>query len=768
MRRFKLLFLIILPIVFILLAVFWWTRSNAAWQENYRGGVSEGIVNLLQTNPYDQAAVVVIIIDGLRWEEGVGAEDQYFPHIWNDLRPMGTLLTNYNIVSPTATTSSHTAMLTGRRSTVPNDGHIRPVFPTFIEYYRDARMNYVEEAISEITSIPSGIFKPDSNSIAEVNNLVNGAMDFPPENTALYLGKDLIYSLDQSSCGRYPEDDVFLTDRMRDIEVTDYFRAKIPDVRPNMVFINLGDVDEAGHEVQWHYYVDSIRWADRHVWTMWEALQAESRYRDRTYFIITTDHGRHIPDRGGFPHHGCFCEGCRHSFMLLIGPGIRRGIVSDQPHNETELAPTIGHALGFSTPGCSGEPMLEIFDAGANFPERRTTPTMSLIAEDRENVDERDTTGIILDTVISETPETQWGNNIETAVLLLALGQRIKNHPEDIAHISQSVPRLAFDEFAVDGYGDLIIAYPMLEMARALESSGQNGDSFITNAWRMLNDARLGGFVDFSNTGLLDDASNEEIALLAPLAAAYGGQNEANFATRFACQILLDRLALYEGREKVFSPNLEDFIDDYFYREDDNEIFTEREISMGEIQLLLWSIERTLAESNPGHAPNPYNLLRRQYRLLAAFCNVWQDANGMVGGTGDFSEEIDFVAQGLSLAALADFQPWRKWELDELGYSADIYRTPIFDWPNGHLFYIVGQANALAGAWAADERLKLFVNDDGSIRRDLLDTNPPIRTSDPDYPLIAASLAYGFSRFENADFDMFDLESYPTVHQQED
>jgi hypothetical protein len=764
MRRFKWLSILIV-LVLIAVGALLWIRGNASWQQDYRNDVSQGMVQLLQTNPYDQAAVVIIVIDGLRWEEGVGAEDEYLPHIWNDLRPMGTLLTNYHIASPTATTSSHTAMMTGRISTVPNDGHIRPVFPTFMEYYRDARTDYVQEAIQNITSPPAGIFRPDADSVNEVNNLIAEATEFAPEKTSLYLGKDLIYELDQSSNGRYPAEDIFLKDQMRDIEVTDYFRAKIPDVKPNMVVVNLGDVDEAGHEVQWHYYVDAIRWADRHVWDMWQALQAQSRYRGKTYFIITTDHGRHIPDRGGFAHHGCFCDGCQHSFMLLIGPGIKQDFVSDEPHHEYDLAPTIGAAIGFSTPGCTGEPMAEVFENPDSLPEQRTTPTMELVAEDKENVDDRDTVGILLDKVLSDTPETAWGNNINTAMLFLALASRINNHPETAAELAEKAPQYEIDDFTVTGFDSLITAYPMLELGRALQNM-QAENNFNTIPWTLLANARQNRLIDFSDTKTADDATLDQIALLAPLVAAYGKENDGYYATNYAYKILLDRLALYEGHDKVYTPGLDYFIGDYMYREDDNVIFTEKEMTPGETQLLIWSIERTLAESNPAHVPSQYPLLRRQYRLLVAFCHIWQDSDAMIGGTGDMGEEVDFTAQGLSLAAIADFQPWRKSELDELGYSPIIYRTPIFDWPIRHLFYIVGQANALAGAWAANDRLKLFVEDDGTIRRDLLDSHPAILTSDPDYPIIATSLAYGFSRFESADYNMFDLESYPLVYQQ--
>jgi len=772
MRRVKfIVWLIIVVIIAGVLAVTSYVRSNGQWQEGYRERVSQGIVELLQENPYDQTAVFVIVIDGLRWEEGVGSEGEFFPHIWNNLRPQGTLLTNYYIASPTVTTSSHTAMMSGRVSTVPNDGHIRPVFPTFIEYFRDARTDYLTSAIEKLTRIPSGIFRPDANSLTEVNSLVSDAMDFEPDKTALYLGKDLIYSLDQSSCGRYPLDDVLLVDSMRDIEVTEYFRAKIPDVRPNIVVVNLGDVDECGHEAEWPYYVDAIRWADRYVYEMWEALQAETRYRDKSYFIITTDHGRHIPDRGGYPHHGCFCEGCRHSFMLLIGPGIREGYVSDEPHTECDLAPTVGRAMGFATPGCSGEPMEEIFEDPSSLPEQRMTETMEAVERDRIIVDDRDTAKLLLVNAMNEFANRQIDENEELLPMLyLATAARFEAHIEEKEFWSWQLPGVYFTgPPQIDSIEDTRLAYPVYITDRAYARVVVVGsfDDAEHVSWDILNAAIEKGFIDLDEGTVTADADISTIALLAPLVAAYGASWEDSHATRAAYNILLNTLARYEGREKVFDDGLENFIDDYLYRQPPNEIFTEGEISMRDRLWLIWSIERVLFEARSEHAPDLDPLLRRQYRLLVAFMHEWQDANAMLGGTGAFDDEIDMVAQGLGLSAMAEFKPWRKWELDELGYTMDIYRTPLFAWPPHHFFYILGQANALAGGWAARDRLELFVNDDGSIRHDLVDAQPSMAVDSDDWLENALMLSYGLSRFEFADYELYDLEMYPVVHQQE-
>jgi len=765
----KIAITVVLILIVAVIASAWWF-ANQNWQDGYKKQVSDGAVQLLQNNPYDQISVVVIVIDGLRWPEGIGDPDHKFiPHIWNDLVPKGSLLINNWIESPTATTSSHTAMMTGRISPVPNDGHIRPVFPTFMEEFRDARSDYVESKIAEITRIPGGIFRPTGSTLSEIYDLLADAREFSPEKTGMYLGKDLIHSINQSSSGRYPDEDILLIDSLRDIEVTEYFKAKIPDVHPNMVFVNLGDVDECGHEAEWHYYVDAIRWADFHVWEMWQALQEELRYRGKTYFIVTTDHGRHVPERGGFPQHGCFCELCRHSFMLLIGPGIKEGFVSDAQHSELDLAPTIGKIMGFETPASTGTAIDEIFEDEWQFPTSRGTPAVQSVTKDREAVDDRDTINLLAEK-IGESLGNGTSDDLEELVFLALLMQgHVK--PEFLSVIHEGL-KTRFDFTIADAH-DLAKVYPASILGLEPEWTVPTEHQFLTG-----HESEL--WIRFDehakNFGIINEQyefAGNDLSVLERILLAISFMQERNSGDRrppdstMTGSILLKTLAEYEGEDRVYNMDFEDFLDDFRYREGPNEIFTVKEISMRDRMWLVWGIEHVLKEANPDHMPDLYPLLERQHRLLVAFMHEWQDANAMVGGTGDLGEEIDFVAQGLALSNLAEFKPWRKWELDALGYSMDIYRTPLFSWPPHHFFYLLGQANALAGEWAANERLKLYVEDDGTIRHDLLDQGDPIKPGDDGYIEAASALAYGLSRFELADYNLFDLEMYPIVHQQD-
>jgi hypothetical protein len=88
---------------------------------------------------------IIVIIDGLRHDEGFGAGAVNMPHLWNDLRPLGTVHSSFWDRGWTATTGGHTTILSGVRQIIRNNGgneqDIRSFDPLVFEYYRDGRIN---------------------------------------------------------------------------------------------------------------------------------------------------------------------------------------------------------------------------------------------------------------------------------------------------------------------------------------------------------------------------------------------------------------------------------------------------------------------------------------------------------------------------------------------------------------------------------------------------------------------------------------------------
>ncbi|MFH0820125.1 MAG: hypothetical protein V1892_03775 [bacterium] len=85
--------------------------------------------------------VIIAIIDGIRYKDSFGdTSHQYIPHIWNELRPQGTIYSNLWDVGITATTGGHQTTITGVTQLLKNNGKLtsdqRTKQPSIFEYYR--------------------------------------------------------------------------------------------------------------------------------------------------------------------------------------------------------------------------------------------------------------------------------------------------------------------------------------------------------------------------------------------------------------------------------------------------------------------------------------------------------------------------------------------------------------------------------------------------------------------------------------------------------
>jgi hypothetical protein len=122
-------------------------------------------------------------------------------------------------------------------------------------------------------------------------------------------------------------------------------RMKHPS--PRLVFVGFGETDEWAHEGRYDRYLAAARHVDSFVRQLWNAAQSMRRYRGKTTFIITADHGRgNGPEN--WKHHGADIEGSENDWMAVIGPdtpplGER---TQTTPRTEGQIASTIAALLG--------------------------------------------------------------------------------------------------------------------------------------------------------------------------------------------------------------------------------------------------------------------------------------------------------------------------------------------------------------------------------------------------------------------------------------
>lgn len=267
--------------------------------------------------------VHIVVIDGARYSETFGdTSHKFIPLIWNKLRPQATIFTRHYNDSVTLTVSSHLSIITGKWQNFSNDGTERSATPTIFEYFRKS-----------------------SNSTVT--------------NSFVILGKDKLDVLSSSTShdygSKYGASVAYSNDQNNDKVTLQNFKSTLQKHHPRLSITNLGQVDNRGHNGNWNEYTSSIRCADSVIYEMWNSLQNDPIYKDKSTLIITNDHGRHIDD---WTSHGDGCEGCRHVMMMVMGPDSKKALIDSTFHTHLDIALTVAELLDFPTPSCTGAPLI--------------------------------------------------------------------------------------------------------------------------------------------------------------------------------------------------------------------------------------------------------------------------------------------------------------------------------------------------------------------------------------------------------------------------
>ncbi|MFZ5927382.1 MAG: alkaline phosphatase family protein [Acidobacteriota bacterium] len=123
----------------------------------------------------------------------------------------------------------------------------------------------------------------------------------------------------------------------------EYLRAK----KPRVLAVLLGETDEWAHAGRYDLYLKSARRVDEYVRQLWEALQSMPEYRGSATLILATDHGRGSGKKR-WRSHGRRVPESQYVWMAFLGPDTRPLGVRESTGSVTQaqLAATIAAFLG--------------------------------------------------------------------------------------------------------------------------------------------------------------------------------------------------------------------------------------------------------------------------------------------------------------------------------------------------------------------------------------------------------------------------------------
>ncbi|MFQ5654185.1 MAG: alkaline phosphatase family protein, partial [Planctomycetota bacterium] len=284
---------------------------------------------------YQTERVVLVLIDGMRYSEGLG--DPLREHVpqMDLLSQQGAIIepfindgfTNTARAIPAIWSGAWTGIETFEDYHCEGAANRASVLPTIFEYYRRQLGRPAVECVQMVGSLGGGC----------------------PWRSSFHsdYGTEFWPAVFQEGAS--------------DLEIFSHFEEVLESLQPRLLYFYLPDVDHAGHSGVWDDYLAAIETADSVVGMLWAAIEANPEYAGVTTMLVTNDHGRHSYD---FTGHGDGCDGCRTIELLAVGPDIVPGLVSEVPRTLRDIAPTIGALLGFVTEHSTGEVMTEILLSG--------------------------------------------------------------------------------------------------------------------------------------------------------------------------------------------------------------------------------------------------------------------------------------------------------------------------------------------------------------------------------------------------------------------
>jgi len=120
---------------------------------------------------------------------------------------------------------------------------------------------------------------------------------------------------------------------------------------PRLLLIAYGETDEFAHQGRYDKYLQAARNTDDYIKDIWESIQSDENYRNKTTLVITTDHGRGSGKRS-WRSHGVIHSGSNHTWFAVIGPDTQSlgEIIEQGRYYTNQLAKTIATFLNLSYP----------------------------------------------------------------------------------------------------------------------------------------------------------------------------------------------------------------------------------------------------------------------------------------------------------------------------------------------------------------------------------------------------------------------------------
>ncbi len=318
-------------------------------------------------------AVVLIVLDGLRWQEvfdgpehdlmdakigGVQDVDQLRHDFWRDkpddrrraLMPfLWYVIANRGQIYGNQHKGSVAQVTNGLKFSYPGYNEMSTGYPdpainsnefgtnphaTVFEWINDKPEFHGQVAVFGTWSTFNDIFRAKQSGL-----FVRAGWDLS-WGASLTPQEQILKKLYETTT-RVEDDDAF--DSFAHQDLLNYLRTH----SPRALFVGYGETDDWAHEGRYDLVLQAAHQDDQHIAELWNTMQARSEYRDQVTFIITCDHGRGSGLKL-WRDHDKNIAGAENIWIAVMGPDTpATGEMTNVPRvTQSQIAATVAALLG--------------------------------------------------------------------------------------------------------------------------------------------------------------------------------------------------------------------------------------------------------------------------------------------------------------------------------------------------------------------------------------------------------------------------------------
>ena len=317
------------------------TTDGFRWQEVF-GGMDSAIANNKQFNQGDSA----VIFKKYWAADPLERRKKIMPFLWDIIKQEGQIYGNRNLGNKVDNANpywfsypGYNEIFTGYPDTAINSNSYKAnPHITLLEFLNNQPKYKNKVAAFCAWDAFDRILNQERAKIPvhSAFDLYGGANPTAVEKTINALAKDSYKPFGQAE----------VLDVFTHYGAINYLQTK----KPKVLYISYGETDEWAHSGQYRDYLNAANMVDKWIQDIWNYVQSDPFYKNKTAIFITTDHGRGDIEKKQWTDHGSDIKDAYQIWFAAMGPGIQvKGEVkTNQQLYQKQFAQTMAAILGLN------------------------------------------------------------------------------------------------------------------------------------------------------------------------------------------------------------------------------------------------------------------------------------------------------------------------------------------------------------------------------------------------------------------------------------